>query len=354
MEDVTAGEVRARTFRLTLRGFDQNEVTNYLGSVANYLEALQQQLHLAGLTEVESPHDLAAEYQAVGEEVTRVLEEARAAADTMRARAAADAARWRSETEEATEVARASAWETGTEMLEQVMAQCEALFREAEETALRLRAQAERDSARMLTDAQREREELTRAGREEGEKIVNSARKEADGLLMGARHQADVAQERTRALEERRAELMEELESAQKALLGLEDEAGAIEPVDEPASVAEATEVARTLWPEDDGVVRIVAAQPRVPAETVDADALAAEVEALREQSAPDTESLPESSPEEQVVAAKPLPDSLPQEDAVAAEALAEAAEETAPKQVVEAEETPEPAPERKWSKQAR
>jgi hypothetical protein len=135
----------------------------------------------------------------------------------------------------------------------------------------------------MLTDAQREREELMRAGREEADRTVSSARREAEALVTGARHQADVAHERARALEERRSELMDELESAQKSLLGIEDEPPEVEEAAEvPAPETGEGAPTRTHWPDDDGAVRIVAAQPAVPAEPVDADALAAEVEALR------------------------------------------------------------------------
>ena len=285
MEELTASEVRARSFGVVVRGFDRGEVERYLELVADYLEALQQQLHQLGVTEVGSPTDVTAEYTAVGDEVASVLAEARAAADAMRSRAVADTAQWRAETEAEVLDARESVWVTGTQMLEQVIVQCDIMLTEARESSLRVRSEAERDSSRMLTDAQREREELVRSGRDEAERMVSSAKKEADALMMGARHQADVAQERARALEERRAELMEELESAQKALLGIEDEPAEPDAVEEEEqeAAAESTETPRSHWPEDDGGVRVVAARPSVVAEPVDADALAAEVEALRD-----------------------------------------------------------------------
>lgn len=293
MEELTAGEVRARSFAAAVRGFDRGEVTGYLDQVADYLEALQQQLHQVGISEVKSPTDLAADYAAVGDEVTAVLAEARAAADAMRSRAAAETARWRAEAEDETrqmyadaEAAasetRESVWVTGTEMLAQVVAECELMVAQASELSLRIRSEAERDSTKMLTDSQREREAMLHAGRDEAERMVSAARKEADALMMSARHQTDVAHERVRALEQRRAELMEELESTQKALLGIEDEpiAAVEEGSEEPEPVADIE--TRTHWPEDEGGVRIVAARPSAPIEPVDADALVAEVEALR------------------------------------------------------------------------
>ncbi len=293
MEELTASEVRARSFDVSVRGFERGEVERYLGQVADYLEALQQQLHQAGITDVAPPADLAAEYAAVGDEVAAVLAEARAAADIMRSRAAADAARWhteaeaqtkqmRDDTEAAVGEARESVWVTGTEMLDEVVAECTTLLAEAREASLRIRSDAERDSTRMVTDSQREREELLRAGREEAERTVSAARKEADVLVTGARQQADAAHQRARALEERRAELMEELESAQKALLGIEDEPPPQEARDEQPDTAPDTTTTRTHWPEDEGGVRIVAARSAAQVEPVDADTLVAEVEALR------------------------------------------------------------------------
>ena len=144
MEELSVDEVRARTFRVTRRGFDQDEVNGYLEEMAGYLEALQQRLYEAGVTDVGLPHDLSAEYAAVGNEVATVLAEARAVADAMRSRAAADVARWRADAEAETEQARAetakairqvrqSVWETGTEMLEQVMAEGAALLADVAE-----------------------------------------------------------------------------------------------------------------------------------------------------------------------------------------------------------------------------
>ena len=99
MEEFTASDVRARTFRQTLRGFDRGEVEDYLEQVAAYVGALLQQLHRAGVTELEAgaTSDAAVEYSATGDEVARILKEAREVADAMRSRAAADSAEWRQE-----------------------------------------------------------------------------------------------------------------------------------------------------------------------------------------------------------------------------------------------------------------
>ena len=295
MEEFTASEVRARSFRLTLRGFDRGEVEDYLEQVAAYVGALLQQLHQAGVTKLESgaTSDAAAEYSATGDEVARILKEAREVADAMRSRAAADTAEWRqeaetetrqamTETEAAVVQARQSAWETSTEMLDEVVAQCEAMLAGATESALLVRSEADRESSRLLTDAQRESEALVRSGREEAERLVSTARRESDKMAIGSRQQIDVAQQRVLALEKRRAELMEELEHTQKVLLGIEDAPEQPQKTEELIEETKAEVVPRTSWSEDDAVVKIVAQKRSVTSEPVDADALAAEVEALR------------------------------------------------------------------------
>jgi DivIVA domain-containing protein len=295
MEEFTASEVRARSFRLTLRGFDRGEVEDYLEQVAAYVGALLQQLHQAGVTKLESgaTSDAAAEYSATGDEVARILKEAREVADAMRSRAAADTAEWRqeaetetrqamTETEAAVVQARQSAWETSTEMLDEVVAHCEAMLAGATESALLVRSEADRESSRLLTDAQRESEALVRSGREEAERLVSTARRESDKMAIGSRQQTDVAQQRVLALEERRAELMEELEHTQKVLLGIEDAPEQPQKTEELILETKAEVVPRTSWSEGDAVVKIVAQKRSVTSEPVDADALAAEVEALR------------------------------------------------------------------------
>jgi len=376
MEELTASEVRTRSFDVSVRGFDRGEVERYLEQVADYLEALQQQLHQAGITDLASPADLAGEYAAVGDEVAAVLAEARAAADSMRSRAATDVARWRTEaeaetqqmrddTEAAVAEARESVWVTGSEMLDQVVAECQTLLAEARESSLRIRSEAERDSARMVTDSQREREELLRAGRDEAERMVSGARKESDVLVTGARQQADAAHQRARALEERRAELMEELESAQKALLGIEEEPPPPEASDDEPETTPDTTPTRTHWPEDAGGVRIVTARPAaVPAEPVDADTMAAEVEALRGRQpvaaspyagAPSASLHPELPPNgEETPEPEPEQDLEPEPDAEAVSPLsgespATVEEEGSPSErasEAEAEVAPEPEPE--------
>ena len=84
--------------------------------------------------------------------------------------------------------------------------------RKATERALFVQAEAEREASRLTGDARRERDDAVRAGREEAERLVSTARQEADSLLSAARRQADAAQERARALEVRRTELMADLE----------------------------------------------------------------------------------------------------------------------------------------------
>jgi vacuolar-type H+-ATPase subunit E/Vma4 len=160
----------------------------------------------------------------VGREVTSVLEAARAAAETMRDRAGADAARWRSEAMAEVEAMRKSAradaeamrtdaWTTSSQLLEQVMAEVERTRAASERDSLAVMGEAEREAHRLTSTARREAEEVVRAAKMEAERLVTQAQADHDNIIATAHRQAEAAQERTRALEQRRQELMGELES---------------------------------------------------------------------------------------------------------------------------------------------
>jgi DivIVA domain-containing protein len=323
MTELSADEVRARRFDVARKGYDRAAVDAFRDSAAAQIEAMEQRFAdieaMLAQVGIEEPKDLAAEMDAVGSAVTRILEEARTAAEEMRSRAAADAARWRSEaatsSEAATrdaaaaaEAARRSVWETGTAMLADAVEERDSILRGAEQDALFIRAEAEREALRLTGDARRDREELLRAARQDAEQLVATARHESDTLLESARQQAEAAQERARALEQRRAELMEELEAARASIGELEAESDARRTeVGEASEDVSAADEAPDRWPGEDSSVRIVAADRVVVAEPVDALQLAAEVEELRQQSSgvqpvsepvPEPEAIPEPTPE--------------------------------------------------------
>lgn len=232
----TPEEIRRATFRAAFRGFDQASVGVYLDSLAARIEDLTEQRdRLAARLGEFADKDLRTEFEQVGREVATVLESAREAAETMRERASTDAARWRSEAvaevEALTKAARSDAeamrtdaWTTSTQMLEQVQTETDRLLRTAERDALAVMGEAEREAHRLVSSSRREAEDLVRTAKMEAEKLAADARAEHDEIIAAAHRQAEAAQERTRALEQRRDELMKEMESVRTALSSFEGE----------------------------------------------------------------------------------------------------------------------------------
>jgi hypothetical protein len=304
MDDSTSHDARADAFQITRKGYDRRQVDAYreanearIDALERHIQGLEENMSELGLTR---PTDLAAELDVVGEEVKRILQEARVAAEQMRSRAADDAARWRAEADEESRALRESArmiayetrrtvWETGSEMLASAVVGSEEVTIEATKRALFTQAEAEREASRLVGDTRRERDESAGVAREEAERLVAAARRESDSMMSAARQKADAAQERARALELRRVELMAELEIARATIAGNEAESASdVIPQEstagsaEAVTVVEAIEDGRTHWPDDEGSVRIVSAARVMTAEPVDADAMVAEVEAMR------------------------------------------------------------------------
>ena len=360
MDEPTDSDAPATAFRVARKGYDRQEVDAHISAAARSAAALEQRVAEleAGLSELglNRPTDLATELDLVGEEVKRILAEARVAAEQMRSRAANDAARWRAEadtesravrdsTRQVAFEVRRSVWETGTEILANVVADGDALALATTERSLFVQAEAEREASHLTADARREREDSVRVGTEEAERLVAAARQEAEALVSAARRQADAAQERARALEVRRSELMAELEAARATIAGVEPdpepvpEAEAAPVVSEGVDGIELEPLPESHWPEDEGSVKIVSPDRVLTAEPVDADAMVAEVEALR--GSPDAESyqLPATSPEPELVPEpEPVPEPVP-------EPISAPEPESEPEPVPEPISAPEPEP---------
>ncbi len=235
-----------------------------------------------------------------------MIDSAMTAAEGLRTRAAADAEATVAEAQRASTAAREDAWEVGTELLRQADEEGGRLVSQAKEDALFIRAEAEQEAKRLVTDARRQADDMVRSSREDGERIVVMAKAESEAILEGALQAADKAQERARALETRRAELLNELEAAESAIREIEtarDErpSGA----DVGARVFASDSDARTHWPEDEGAVRILPSAPPEPEEPepVDAEAMAAEVEEMRAATAEPEEATPAATVEEDLAA---------------------------------------------------
>jgi DivIVA domain-containing protein len=232
--DITPDDIRRAEFRAVRRGLDPDEVSSFLERVAADVDELEKERErLAGKLGEYADRDLESEFESLGREVAAVLQSAKEAADSMRERATMDAARWRSEAMEEVETTRkearsdaealrGDAWATGTELLNQSSAEARRIRGEAEQDVLSVMGEAEREAHRLTSTARREAEDVIRAAMMDSEKLASEAKKRHDDLIEQAYRQAESAQERTRALEERREELMLELETVRSTLSRLE------------------------------------------------------------------------------------------------------------------------------------
>ncbi len=232
--EVTPESIRDAQFRTVIRGVDASAVAQFQAEVASKVaELLEQNQRLTARLGEFADRDLKSEFEVVGNEVTAVLEAAREAAESMRERASLDAARWRSEAmaevenvqKEArndAEALRGDAWTVGTEMLNQATTESNRLMKQAERDAITITGEAERDAHRLVSTSRREAEDLVRSASMDAEKLTTDAAKAHDDMIEQARRQAEASQERTRALEQRREELMAELEGVRSTLSHLE------------------------------------------------------------------------------------------------------------------------------------
>lgn len=298
VDEVTSGGVRSRQFDVVRKGYDRTQVESFLAAVSRHIEQLEASAAGVASSEIslglDEPEALARELNAIGGEVAAILEAARATADSMRSRAAADVEEWRSTAEaetshtlaDATEQShslRTAAWNEGSSMLQSAFAEANRLLDRAKEEALFIRAEAEREAIRLTGDAKRDREEMIRTTRLEADQVLENARTESDGVLAAANQAAELAQERARALEERRSELLTELEAARSSIGQLETEIESKRhQLDEPVAPLGVSDEPRTHHVLDGGSVRIVSPSKVIPLKPVDADSFVAEIEALR------------------------------------------------------------------------
>lgn len=358
--ELTPDEVRGATFRVAFRGVDQAEVTRYLERVAAAVEALTvERDRLASRLGEFADRDLKSEFETVGREVASVLEAARDAAEAMRDRAGADAARWRQEaTDEVgglrkdaqvdSEAIRTDAWTTGTQLLDQVQAEVGRVRSGAERDALAARGEAEREAHRLTASARREADDVVRTAKMESERLAAQARSDYDEVIAGANRQAEAAQERARALEHRRQELMSEVESVRGALATVQSELedrrqgiGLTEIEDLPrrAVISDDAGVRMASWEEGHTVRVIHPGRPEDEEDEIDptdANAIAEEVARMRMAEAAATETVDEISeePKEPEEPASEEPAPQPQ-----------ASEPPAPQPPAPEEPAPEPPP---------
>ncbi len=353
--DITPGELRNAEFRTTLRGWDRAQVESVLTAAARRIEDLQGKCSQLDAKLAETPaREMTSEFEQVGQEVTAILQAAREAAESMRERASIDAARWRREaTEEAdtarkeaaadAEALRRDAWVTGSDLLEHTSATAEAMRAAAERDVLTVMGEAEREAHRLTSGSRREAEDMLRNANMEAEKITADATKRRDEIIDNANRQAATAQERARALELRRDELLEELENVRSTLTRLE---GSLEerrealdltrltPEDTSVRVVHPPAEAKKDW-ELGETVRVVPKEPTVgqPPDTAIADEVSDQVARIQEPTPSDSPQPPrvEPTPEpeaEEVVDSAPAEPAHEEPEAPAEPATADAAVE--------------------------
>lgn len=283
--EISPSDIRQAQFRTVLRGLDRVEVEQFLHEVADRFEELEREVAELKKALEHRPKDWSEEFDTLGREVTAILQAAHEAAETMREKAAADAARWRSEALQDAETARREAladaealrrdaWVAGTALLEQAESEARRMREQAERDVLTVMGEAEREAHRLTSAARREAEDTIRNATMAAEKMTAEAERRRDDIIEAANKQAAAAQERTRALEQRRDELLEELENVRATLFKLEEsleskreqlQAAATQP---PA--VESTSVKVVQPPKDPGwemgeTVRVVPGESRIP-----------------------------------------------------------------------------------------
>ena len=374
--DVTPAGLRSAVFRTAFRGFDPTEVESLLQAAALKLEQIdtERKKLQAKLDEVPN-RDMETEFASVGREVAAILQTAREAAEAMRERASLDAAKWRSEAMEESEISRREAaadaealrrdaWVTSSDMLDQTATQTETMRANAERDVLTIMGEAERDAHRLSSGARREAEDVVRNATMDAEKVIADAVARRDDIIDGANRQAASAQERTRALEQRRDELLVELENVRSTLTRLE---GSLEERREALDLASNTSDSssvRVVHPPADAkehwelgeTVRVVHQEERPAPDTGLADDTTDEVTRMQEPaptpSTPEPEPEPVQAPPEPVVAAtepepepEPVAEPEPQPDELSALFAALRTEQVEAQQEVVEEEVSEPEP---------
>ncbi|HSM01211.1 MAG TPA: DivIVA domain-containing protein [Acidimicrobiia bacterium] len=189
------------------RGYEKKAVDALIARAVQEWGDLQRRHDdlLAEVTRSGGPEYLARDVSSVGEEVARVLQAAKEAADGMRTRAredaerierdsAADAAkqleaagseaeRVMAEAEQQAFDLRRDAWEAGDELIRSVQETIEQIVADAEAEALVIRAEAEREAHQRLAIARKEADDIVRNSRYEGDRLVTQARELAQQMI---------------------------------------------------------------------------------------------------------------------------------------------------------------------------
>jgi cell division septum initiation protein DivIVA len=213
------------------RGYEKKAVDALIARAVEEWGDLQRRHDhlLAEVARSGGPEHLARDVSAVADDVARILEAAKEAADGIRTRAREDAERIEGEsvadatkrTETAASEAervvaeaeqhafdlRRDAWDAGEELLGSVDETSEAIVTEADGQALAIRAEAEREAHQRLAIARKEADDIVRTARFEGDRMLTRARELAQQMIDRAGGVAEEETDRPRS-----RELSEEIE----------------------------------------------------------------------------------------------------------------------------------------------
>ncbi len=213
---------------------------------------------------------------------------------------------------EAAESLRASVWDEATTILNQAVGEVAGVRERAENDSLALIAEGERQSHRLVSQARQAAEENRRSARIEAERLVGDAQAQHDEIIEAANRAAQAAQERAQALEQRREELMGQLEKAQEAMRSLEAEFEVKRETLREREVPVDLSTVRVVTPPDDAErdgVRVIPPPAAAPEpKPVSAEEIMDEVRNLREQRIAETmEEASERAGEELEVEEQPV-----------------------------------------------
>ena len=174
-------------------------------------------------------------YEEVGKSISKLLSDADAAATSMRDRAASESAALTRATEAettqlaadaktASEALRASAWEESQKILEDAEKASEGALTASNDAARQRQAESEREAHRVLSTAKREAEEVIGKANLERDQTLQAAGVRKGEMLDIAKAAERASQQRARALEVRKEELLAELESVRETVGRLESD----------------------------------------------------------------------------------------------------------------------------------
>jgi DivIVA domain-containing protein len=327
-DSLSPDAIAQRTFSQRLRGYNPDEVGAFLEEVAQSVRELKSRsdtLH-SRLLELGN-RDLTAEFDLISQDIGRILQEARQTAEGMRKRAAGDSETLLEEAQRSSIELRSDAWLTSDKLLADSAKEAAAILQKAERDSLVIISEAEREAHHRQSATRREAEETVRAAKLEAERVLMDARSRADELILDASRKVEAAEKRAAAVEERRSEMLTELENARQTISKLEGEieqrrealAGPSPEEVESSTVKLLKSVDReapdsdesTVWEEGHEVVKIVRPPKRIvepPSEPVDAEAMAAEVARLRSPAKQKVGPIAIEPPHEQAKEPSPVP----------------------------------------------